>query len=183
MSNQDSFITEVSEEVRKDKLYALMRRYGWIAIALVVLVVGGASVFEWQKAKARAAAEATGDAGKVAVAEYRTAIRIQPDVTGPRSNLAALYENLARAVPPDSSQAKNAAAEVKRLRAEELQLLARDAKLASESAIIQYRYGLALYLAGQLDKAEAALQRACDLEPQSEQFQTALRLLREKMAE
>ena len=62
MSNQDSFINEVSEEVRKDKLYALMKRYGWIAIALVVLVVGGASVFEWQKAKARAAAEATGDA-------------------------------------------------------------------------------------------------------------------------
>ena len=62
MSNQDSFINEVSEEVRKDKLYALMKRYGWIAVAVVVLVVGGASVVEWQRAKARAAAEATGDA-------------------------------------------------------------------------------------------------------------------------
>ena len=62
MSNQDSFINEVSEEVRKDKLYALMKRYGWIAVAVVLLVVGGASVFEWQKSKARAQAEATGDA-------------------------------------------------------------------------------------------------------------------------
>ncbi len=62
MSDTDSFINEVSEEVRKDKLYKLMRRYGWIPIALIVIVVGGASYFEWQKSKARAAAEATGDA-------------------------------------------------------------------------------------------------------------------------
>ena len=62
MSDTDSFISEVSEEVRKDKLYKLMRRYGWIAIALVVFVVGGAAVIEWRKAQARASAEATGDA-------------------------------------------------------------------------------------------------------------------------
>ena len=69
MSEQDSFITEVSEEVRKDRLFRLMKRYGWIAIALVVVVVGGASVFEWQKAKARAAAQATGDALLTALQE------------------------------------------------------------------------------------------------------------------
>lgn len=62
MSNQDSFIDEVSEEVRRDRLFALMRRYGWIAIGLVVLVVGGATFNEWRKAQIRAEAEATGDA-------------------------------------------------------------------------------------------------------------------------
>lgn len=62
MSSQDSFISEVTEEVRRDKLFRLMRRYGWIAVAFVVLVVGGAAAFEWQKARARADAEAAGDA-------------------------------------------------------------------------------------------------------------------------
>lgn len=62
MSSQDSFINEVTEEVRRDKLFRLMRRYGWIAVSLVVLVVGGAGALEWQRAQARAEAEAAGDA-------------------------------------------------------------------------------------------------------------------------
>ncbi|WP_432449769.1 hypothetical protein [Aliiroseovarius marinus] len=62
MSETDSFIEEVTEEVRRDKLYAMMRRYGWIAVALVVLLVGGAAYNEWRKATDRAAAQALGDA-------------------------------------------------------------------------------------------------------------------------
>ncbi|MDH5454298.1 MAG: tetratricopeptide repeat protein [Paracoccaceae bacterium] len=62
VSEQDSFINEVTEEVRRDKLFALMRRYGWIAVLLVVLLVGGASWNEWRKATERAQAEAAGDA-------------------------------------------------------------------------------------------------------------------------
>lgn len=62
MSNTDSFIDEVAEEVRRDKLYGYLRRYGWIAVALVLLIVGGAAWNEYRNAQARAAAEATGDA-------------------------------------------------------------------------------------------------------------------------
>lgn len=62
MSNTDSFIDEVTEEVRRDRLFGYFRRYGWIAIALVALIVGGAAWNEWQKAQARAAAQGFGDA-------------------------------------------------------------------------------------------------------------------------
>lgn len=62
MSNPDSFIDEVTEEVRRDRLFGLWRRYGWIAVVGIVAVVGIAAVLEWQKARSRAAAQALGDA-------------------------------------------------------------------------------------------------------------------------
>ncbi|MBY4892087.1 hypothetical protein KUL25_04845 [Rhodobacteraceae bacterium N5(2021)] len=62
MANTDSFIDEVSEEVRRDRLYALMRRWGWIPILVVIAIVGGAAYIEWQSAQQRAQAEAFGDA-------------------------------------------------------------------------------------------------------------------------
>ncbi len=61
MSDSDSFIDEVTEEVRRDRLFLLFRRYGWIAVALIVLIVGGASWNEYRKAQDRAAAETLGD--------------------------------------------------------------------------------------------------------------------------
>ncbi len=77
MSSQDSFISEVTEEVRRDRLFRLMRRYGWVAVAFVVLVVGGAAAFEWQKARARAEAEAAGDALLNAQSEDAPAARAE----------------------------------------------------------------------------------------------------------
>ncbi len=61
LSETDSFIEEVTEEVRRDKLFALMRKYGWIAILAVLLIVGGAAYNEWRKAQEQAAAQALGD--------------------------------------------------------------------------------------------------------------------------
>jgi len=62
MSDTDSFIDEVNEEVRRDRLYGYLRRYGWIAILAVVLIVGAAAWNEYTKAQDRAQAEALGDA-------------------------------------------------------------------------------------------------------------------------
>ncbi|TFL17787.1 hypothetical protein [Jannaschia formosa] len=62
MSNPESFIDEVTEEVRRDRTMALMRRWGPIALAVVVLVVGAAAWNEWRKAQAEARAQAFGDA-------------------------------------------------------------------------------------------------------------------------
>ncbi|MEM0977643.1 MAG: hypothetical protein AAGJ34_08920 [Pseudomonadota bacterium] len=62
MSNTDSFIDEVAEEVRNDKLYALFRKYAWIGVLLIIGVVGGAAWSEYSKASRAAAAGAAGDA-------------------------------------------------------------------------------------------------------------------------
>lgn len=60
MSNTDSFIDEVTEEVRRDRTFALIKRYGWIPALAVVAIVGGAAYNEWSKAQERAQAEALG---------------------------------------------------------------------------------------------------------------------------
>jgi Flp pilus assembly protein TadD len=122
--------------------------------------------------------------GREADAEvaYRTALRIEPRITGPRSNLAAWLDRAgqrARARSADgtpSARAEALAAEAARLRREELDLLARDVRLLPDHASLQYRYGLSLYLHGQVAQAEAALQAACRLEPDNDQFLLALAL-------
>ncbi|MBL4628571.1 MAG: hypothetical protein JKY00_11155 [Roseicyclus sp.] len=62
MANTDSFIEEVSEEVRRDQLFTLFRRWGWIPILLILGIVGGAAWYEWQGAQQRVAAQSFGDA-------------------------------------------------------------------------------------------------------------------------
>lgn len=61
MSQTDSFIDEVTEEVRRDRLFRLFRRWGWVGIVLIVLIVGGAAYTEWRSARDEAAARAFGD--------------------------------------------------------------------------------------------------------------------------
>jgi hypothetical protein len=79
MANSDSFIDEVSEELRRDRLFALMRRWGWLAALIVAAIVGGAAWFEYQRAQDRAAAQAFGDALLAAL-----------DLPDPEARVAAL---------------------------------------------------------------------------------------------
>lgn len=63
MANQnDSFIDEVTEDLRRDRLFNAFRRYGWIAILLVLAIVGGAAWREYAKSRDEARAQAWGDA-------------------------------------------------------------------------------------------------------------------------
>lgn len=61
MSESDSFIDEVSEEVRKDRLFKTFKKYGWILGLVVALIVGGTAYNEWNKAKLETAAQLSGD--------------------------------------------------------------------------------------------------------------------------
>lgn len=62
MSNPESFIDEVSEEVRRDRLFGLYRRFGWIGLVVILGIVGGTAFVEWQKGREAARAQAFGDA-------------------------------------------------------------------------------------------------------------------------
>jgi len=83
VSNTDSFIEEVTEEVRRDRLFGLIRRYGWIAVVAVIAIVGAAAFNEYQKSKARTAAQNTGDAlmASVASSDAETRVAALADLT------------------------------------------------------------------------------------------------------
>ena len=94
MSDTDSFINEVSEEVRRDRLYGLFRRYAWIGVVAVVVLVGGAAANEWRKARAEAQAQALGDALFAALSdgtpEARAAALAGVAADGAASDIVAL---------------------------------------------------------------------------------------------
>ena len=77
MSNVDSFVEEVNEEVRRDRLYGYLRRYGWIAVVAILVIVGGAAFTEYRKAQDRAEAEALGDAMLAALSANDSAGRAE----------------------------------------------------------------------------------------------------------
>lgn len=62
VSESDSFLDEVAEEVRRDRLLKLVKKYAWAIGAVLVLIVGGSGVSEYLKAKAITEAMARGDA-------------------------------------------------------------------------------------------------------------------------
>ena len=116
-----------------------------------------------------------------AVEAYQTAIRVEPNTTGPRSNLSSLLENLAS--QRSGKEAADLISQADQLRVEELPLLERDANLAPENASVQYRFGLALYLAGRMNEALERLETAAELEPDVPDFTRARDLLKQKIIE
>ena len=75
MSDADSFIDEVTEEVRRDRLYLLLRRWGWVGVLAVLIIVGGAAFNEYRKARDTGQAEALGDAILSALAQNEPSAR------------------------------------------------------------------------------------------------------------
>lgn len=109
MSDSDSFINEVSEEVRRDALYGYIRRYGWIAVLVILALVGGAAYSEWTKAKNESAAQATGDALLSALGETDMAAQAQQlaeiPADGPEAAVVALLTAAAQQEAGDNAAA------------------------------------------------------------------------------
>ncbi|GAB1363629.1 hypothetical protein MASR1M32_28650 [Rhodobacter sp.] len=96
MSTPDSFIEEVTEEVRRDRLFRLFRKYGWIGVVLILGIVVGTAVVEWRKVQAEARAQGFGDAVIEAYdlgsAEERRAALAAIPADGEQLSLLALME-------------------------------------------------------------------------------------------
>ena len=96
MSTPDSFVDEVTDAVRSDRLYAAFRKYGWIGVVVVLLVVGGAGFSEWQKSQSAARAERFGDALMAAAEKTdpaeRTAALAAIQADGDQTALLALLQ-------------------------------------------------------------------------------------------
>ena len=104
--------------------------------------------------------------------EFRTAIRMEPYLTGPRTELANLL-----------AQQRGDADEIRQLRQQEADLLDRDSELLPDNADVFYRLGLLRYLLGENNAAALALTKACQLSPASYDFRMALALLEERRYE
>jgi hypothetical protein len=61
VSENESFIDEVTEEVRRDKLYLFLKRYGWIGVIAIVSIVLGSVFIEFRTNSRNNAAEQLGD--------------------------------------------------------------------------------------------------------------------------
>ncbi|MEM9579765.1 MAG: hypothetical protein AAF891_03695 [Pseudomonadota bacterium] len=115
MSDTDSFIDEVTEEVRRDRLFGYFKKYGWIAVVLVVAIVGGTAYNEWSKAQARAKAQNAGDAILGALEANAPADRIAAldkvksgDITPGARAIVALLEAAEQSADGDDAAAQAA---------------------------------------------------------------------------
>jgi len=110
MSDTDSFIDEVTDEVRRDHLFGLFKRYGWIAALVVIVIVGGASYNEYRKASERSAAESLGDDIIAALgqndADGRATALAQVEATSPGG--AAVLQFMVSAAQSNSEQVEAA---------------------------------------------------------------------------
>ena len=99
MSETDSFLQEVSEELRRDKLYRNMRKYGWIGVLLVVIIVSGAAYREYQKSQATERAQLFGANIIEALNEKKSEDRISKlqKIKAPSDNARAILAMLVSA--------------------------------------------------------------------------------------
>lgn len=118
-----------------------------------------------------------------AAESYRTAIRLQPHLTGPRSSLAYILESKVQSLEMQlqssggsaaaSTQIENLSNQINELRAKDHELLGIDVKRAAGLPgvdALHYRYGMSSYLQDDLSTAEKHLKIAAEMEPERDGY-------------
>lgn len=101
MSNPENFIDEVTEEVRRDRFFSALRRYGWIVGLVILGAIGFAGWREWHKAQGQETAEQFGDALTLALESPAAGASLEEIAAREPARRAVLAEMLAatRAAP------------------------------------------------------------------------------------
>jgi hypothetical protein len=89
VSENESFIEEVTEEVRRDKLYLFFKRYGWIPIVSILAIILGSIFVEIRSSRLQAESEQIGDFLSVVLNDGALEI---PSVIDPKSVVAIMLE-------------------------------------------------------------------------------------------
>lgn len=110
MSNSDNFMSEVADELRRERLFGALKRYGWVAGVIVLAIAGGVAWTGWQRQAHETSSQALGDALLAALrADTPEARRTALDgvsAEGPREALVGLI----KASDPDQDRAATVAA-------------------------------------------------------------------------
>ncbi len=89
MSESDSFISEVTEEVRRDRLFKTFKKYVWVLVLIVIGIVGGTVYNEVSKSNKAKQAQAIGDQMQAAITTSDTdALQAIANQNAPASVLA-----------------------------------------------------------------------------------------------
>ncbi len=117
--------------------------------------------------------------------DYRNAIKIEPNVPGPRTNLTVLLEAKRQSLK-DAAARERVSQEIQALRLAENKLLAVDverAKDLSNTHGLHYSYAMSCYLQEDFDNAKKHMKIALGQQPESQQYLQALSLLLDKLEE
>jgi tetratricopeptide (TPR) repeat protein len=121
--------------------------------------------------------------GNQAAESYRTAIRLEPHLTGPRSSLAYVLETKVQTLQMQgqsgggsqamANQIQRLGEEIASLRKKDHELLGIDVERAKDLPgvdALHYRYGMSCYLQKDLDGAERHLKIASEMAPEQEGY-------------
>ncbi|WP_232831341.1 hypothetical protein [Pseudogemmobacter bohemicus] len=110
MSDTNSFIDEVTDELRREKLTKAFRRWGWIGGVLILVIVAGSGWQQWSKARDAARAEGFGDALLEALDTGSPEARREALAAIPATGSQAVIRDMIEASDPKEDKAATLAA-------------------------------------------------------------------------